>query len=79
MNSANNYKPVNFEVSWGFIQQAIETAVRTLAKGKLKDSENVMSIKLDYAGGYVAQDKVIPVEVLVQKEVRTLRFGKRQE
>jgi len=68
-------KTIELELSYNMIQSFIETGIRAMAKGKLKDSDDVLSIKLDYAGGYVAQDKVIPVEVIVQKGVRLVSFG----
>ena len=68
-------KTIELELSYNMIQSFIETGIRAMAKGKLKDSDDVLAIKLDYAGGYVAQDKVIPVEVIVQKGVRLVSFG----
>lgn len=73
--TSEKFRTVELELSYDMIQSFIETGLRAMAKGKLKDSDDVLAIKLDYAGGYVTQDKIIPVEVIVQKGVRLVSFG----
>jgi hypothetical protein len=66
---------VELKVSWDNIQSWIEAGIRSMAKGKISDQDHVLKIKLDYAGGYVAGDKIIPVEVITEKGVRVISFG----
>ena len=61
------------KLSWSNIQDQI-VALLYATKAIPEDQEG-MSIKLDYAGGFVAQDKIIPVEVIVKKGVEVLKFG----
>lgn len=68
-------KTLHFEVSWGNIQDQIASMIHALAKGAIKHNEEIISIKLNYAGGYVGNDKVIPVECIIQKGVRSIKFG----
>jgi len=63
MNS-NRFETLKFDVSYDNIQSWILAGLRTMAKDKLKDEDELLSLKLDYAGGFVAHDKVIPVEVI---------------
>lgn len=70
-----NLKTLHFDISWGNIQDTIASMIYAIAKGKIKNNEEILSIKLDYAGGYVSQDKIIPVECVIQKGVRIINFG----
>ena len=65
--SSKRLSTVSMEVSWSNIQDSIASMLYALGKGKIDPDQEIMSIKLDYAGGYVAQDKVIPVEVILKK------------
>jgi hypothetical protein len=72
---SEKFRTIPLELSYDMIQSFIETGLRAMAKGKIKDSDDVLKIKLDYAGGHVSGDKIIPVEVIVQKGVRLVSFG----
>ena len=76
MNSPR-FETIQFDVSWDNIQAWILSGLMSMAKGKLKDDDEILSMKLDYQGGYVAQDKVIPIELIKDKDkgVQTLKFG----
>ena len=73
--SSKNLRTVDLELSWGNIQDQIASLIHSMAKGKLKDNEEVVSLKLNYSGGYVPQDKIIPVEVIVRKGVSKVESG----
>jgi len=74
MNS-NNIRMERLEVSWDNIESWIATGIQSLAKGKFKDDEDIVRIKMDYAGGFVSVEKIIPVDIVLQKGVRTIYFG----
>lgn len=72
-------KTYNLEMSWGFIQQYIAQAL--YATTAIPHDQEIMSIKLDYEGGYVSTDKIIPIEVITKKGVKYLNIDdpKRQK
>lgn len=74
MNSnGQRLKSEKFKMSWSNIASAIETQLR--AFGKIPDNVDVLSLKMDYPGGYVSQEKVIEVEIVKKKGVEILKFG----
>lgn len=74
MNSSK-LKTVGLQISWNNIQDFIASNLYPLAKGKIDPDDEIVSIKLDYKGGYVSQDKIIPVEVITRKGVSKHNIG----
>src|SRR6266550_1033464 len=62
--SSNRFETLKFDVSYDNIQSWILAGLRTMAKDKIGDEDELLKLKLDYPGGYVASDKVIPIEVI---------------
>ena len=75
--SSNRFETLKFNVSYDNIQSWILAGLRTMAKDKLGNEDELLSLKLDYPGGYVANNKVIPVEVIRDndKGVTVRTFG----
>ena len=73
--SSENLRTINLDISWANIQDQIASLIYSMAKGKISEKEDIISVKLDYAGGFVPQDKIIPVEIIVKKGVQTIHFG----
>jgi len=72
--SSKKLETVNLQISWSNIEAWIAAGIQSVAKGTIPEDAEIKSIKLDYPGGYVAQDKVISVEVILRKGVEVLRF-----
>lgn len=66
---------VNLEVSYSLLSSWIEAGIRSMAKGKISDKDDVLAIKLDYPGGYYPSDKIIPIEIITEKGVKLVNFG----
>lgn len=73
MRSENKLTTSELTVSWSNIQAWIEAGLRSV-KG-IPDNVDIVKIKLDYPGGYVGEDKVIPVEIISREEVQIISFG----
>ena len=70
--SSKRLETVPLEISWSNIQDQI--AALLYAMRKIPEGTEILSIKLNYPGGFVSQDKIIPVEVVIRKGVQVLRF-----
>ncbi len=64
MSSNKRFEPLQFNVSWDNIESWILAGLRTMAKDKIKDNDELLSLKLDYPGGYISSEKVIPIEII---------------
>jgi hypothetical protein len=73
--SSKALKTVDLKMSWNNIQDAIASVIYPIAKGKISSDDEIISIKLDYKGGFVSQDKIIPVEVITRKGVSKINLG----
>lgn len=72
MNSDNTRK-VLLTISGSMLAAWIETGIRTFAKMKIKDKEDVIHITID--GMTLEPDKEYNVELLIEEEVKIIRFG----
>ena len=77
MSSNKNLETLEFSVSWSNIQDAIAAMLQPLVKGKIGSDDDILSLKMDYEGGYVSPEKLLKVEAIVQrnKGVKTTYFG----
>lgn len=73
--SSENLRTVCLDISWSNIQDQIASLIYAMAKGKLTEKDEIVSVNLKYAGGFVAHDKIIPVELVVKKGVQIKHFG----
>jgi hypothetical protein len=73
--TSNKLKTVELQISWNNIQDFIASNLYSLAKGKINSDDEIVKIKLNYAGGYVPEDKIIPVEVITRKGVSKHNIG----
>jgi hypothetical protein len=69
---SNSLSTVVTELSWSNIQDQI--AALLYATKKIPEKTEILSIILDYAGGAVANDKVIPVKIITRKGVQVTYF-----
>ena len=65
MNSGK-LRTVSKEVSWGNLQDQLAALFYSLKV--IPEGTEIVKIKLDYSGGYVAHDKIIPVEIITKEE-----------
>lgn len=72
MQNSNKQKVYETELSWSNIQDQI--AALLYATKLISDKEEILSIKLEYAGGHVGQDKVIPVKIITRRGVQVKYF-----
>lgn len=73
MRSRRHTQTLKKTVSWSNLQAYIEAGLRSMKA--IPDDLDVVSIKLDYPGGYVSQDKPIAVEIITREEVQVIHFG----
>lgn len=67
MKSKPTFETHETQISWGTIQDLIASFLHAAPKGTVHGE--IMNIKLDYKGGYLSNDKLIPVTILVRKGV----------
>lgn len=56
------------ELAWSQISAFIEAGMRALAKGEIPEEQDVVKMKLDYPGGYLAEDKLVKVTLILKEQ-----------
>lgn len=74
MRSKRSLQTVKLEVAYSLIQDNMAQMLMAFAKGKISSTDDIVAIKLNYPGGHVAQDKVIPIEIILKKEADLLQY-----
>jgi hypothetical protein len=64
--SSKQLRTDEVSISWSNIQSQIEQLL--YATGKLKRTEEVVSMKMEYPGGYLPSDKLIKITYISKKD-----------
>lgn len=72
MKNSKKFNSIELQMSWSNIQDQI--AALLYATKKVANSDEILSISLEYGGGTVGFDKIIPIKVLTRKGVQTHYF-----